>query len=63
MRSVGQTALMAEMIKTYKILLGKMNESDHLEDLGIDGRIILRRTIKPSRVISRIRWSEETNVF
>jgi hypothetical protein len=32
---------MGEMINTYDILVGKSEGTDHSEDLGIDGRIIL----------------------
>jgi hypothetical protein len=27
---------------TYRVLMGKLRERDHLEDLGVVGRIILR---------------------
>jgi hypothetical protein len=29
----------------YKILVGKSERSDHLEDVGIDGKIILKRIL------------------
>jgi hypothetical protein len=31
---------MGEMRNAYKILVGKRKERDHLEYLGVDGRII-----------------------
>jgi hypothetical protein len=30
----------------YRVLVVHMREIDHLEDLGVDGRIILRRIFK-----------------
>jgi hypothetical protein len=33
---------MGEMINAYIILIGNPKGRDHLEDLGIDGRIILK---------------------
>jgi hypothetical protein len=33
---------MGERIGVYKVLVGKPKERDHLEDPGIDGRILLR---------------------
>jgi hypothetical protein len=33
---------MEEMRNTYRILVGKLKEKDHLEDKGVDGRIILK---------------------
>jgi len=33
---------MGERIGVYRILVGKLRERDHLEDPGVDGRIILR---------------------
>jgi hypothetical protein len=32
---------MGEMIHAYKILIGNLEERDHSEDLGVDGRILL----------------------
>jgi hypothetical protein len=32
--------------KLIKILVGKLKERDHSEDLGIDGRIILQRSLE-----------------
>ena len=33
---------------TYKVLVGKPEETDHLEDVGVDGRIILKGILKKS---------------
>ena len=33
---------MGERRGVYRVLVGKREERDHLEDTGIDGRIILR---------------------
>jgi hypothetical protein len=33
---------MGERRGVYRVMVGKPEESDHLEDPGIDGRIILR---------------------
>jgi hypothetical protein len=30
----------------YRVLVGKPGERDHLEDPGVDGRIILRRIFR-----------------
>jgi hypothetical protein len=35
-----------EKIHVYRILIGKSKARDHLEDLGVDGRIILKQTLK-----------------
>jgi hypothetical protein len=32
--------------KTYKVLVWKLKERDHLEDLCVDGRIILKYTLR-----------------
>jgi len=37
----GHVARMGEMKDVYSILYGKPEEKDHLEDLGVDGMIIL----------------------
>ena len=42
MRWVGHVARMGERKAVYSVLVGKLRESDHLGDTGIDGRIILR---------------------
>jgi len=33
---------MGEKINVYRVLVGKSEGKNHLEDLGIDGRIILK---------------------
>ena len=42
MRWVGHVAHMGERRGVYRVLLVKLEGKDHLEDSGIDGRIILR---------------------
>jgi len=42
MRGAGHVARMEERTGVYRILVGKLKERDHLEDPGVDGRIILR---------------------
>ena len=39
---VGHVACMDERRGTYKVMVGNMRERDHLEEPGVDGRIILR---------------------
>jgi hypothetical protein len=36
---------MAHMRRTYRILVGKPKGNDHLEDKGVDGRIILNKSV------------------
>jgi hypothetical protein len=42
MRWAGHAARMDEMNKAYKILVGKLEGKDNLEDLGIVEKIILK---------------------
>ena len=42
MRWAGHVARMGERIGVCRGLLGKLRERDHLENAGVDGRIILR---------------------
>jgi len=37
---------MGERKALYTVLVGDIRESDHLEDTGVDGRIILRRIFR-----------------
>jgi hypothetical protein len=34
------------MKNSYQILVGKPEERDHIGDLGVDGRILLKRILK-----------------
>jgi hypothetical protein len=43
MRWAGHVARMEERRGVYRVLVGNLREIDHLEDPGVDGRIILRR--------------------
>jgi len=42
MRWVGHVARMGERRGVYRVLVGKPEGKNHLGDLGVDGRIILR---------------------
>ena len=42
MRWTGYVARMGEKIGTYRVLVGKPEGKRHLEDPGVDGRIILK---------------------
>jgi hypothetical protein len=39
-------ALMGNTRKAYKILVGKLEDADHVEHLGLHWRIILRWSLK-----------------
>jgi len=41
-RWAGHVARLGERRGVYRVLLGNLKERDHLGDLGVDGRIILR---------------------
>jgi len=45
-RWAGHVARMGERRDAYRVLVGKPEERDHLEDPGVDGRIILRRIFR-----------------
>jgi len=42
MRWAGHVAHMGEISDAYRVLMGKPEGRNHLEDPGVDGRIILR---------------------
>ena len=42
MRWAGRVARMGERSGVYRVLVGKPEGRDHLEDPGIDGRVIIR---------------------
>jgi hypothetical protein len=42
MRQAGLIASMRERIGVNRVWWGNLRERDHLEEIGIDGRIILR---------------------
>jgi len=42
MRWAGHVTCMDERRGVYRVLVGNLKERDHLEDSGVDGRIILR---------------------
>jgi hypothetical protein len=46
MMCVGHVALMGKMRSAYQILIRKLKGRDHLGDLGIDVRIILKWILK-----------------
>ena len=46
MRRVGRAARMGERTGACRVLVGKLAEKDHLEDLGLDGTIILKLIFK-----------------
>ena len=46
MRWAGHVASMGERRGVYSVLVGKPGGRNHLEDPGVDGRIISRRIIR-----------------
>jgi hypothetical protein len=46
MRWVGRAARTGERTGVCRVLVGKLVEKDHLEDLGLDGSIILKLFFK-----------------
>jgi hypothetical protein len=45
MRWAGYGGLIGEMRNVYKILIRKPEGKNHLEDLGVDGRVILTHSL------------------
>jgi hypothetical protein len=45
MRMAVHVARMGEIRNAYKVLIGKSKMKNHLEDLAVDGRIILDRIL------------------
>jgi hypothetical protein len=43
---VGHVARRGDWRDAYRVLLGKLKERDNLENLGLDGRILLKRIFK-----------------
>jgi len=41
MRWAGNVACIGEMTNAYSILIGNLKGKDHLEDLGVDRKLIL----------------------
>ena len=46
MKWAGHVARMGESRGVYRVLVGKPKGKNHLEDPGVDGRIILRWTFR-----------------
>jgi len=46
MRWAGHVARMGDNRGTYRVLLGHLRERDHLEDLGLHRRMILKYIFK-----------------
>ena len=44
MRWVGHVACTGDRSCAYTVVVRRLDEKDHLEDLGVDGRIILKRS-------------------
>jgi len=47
MRKAGHVERMGDSSNVYRVLVGKPEgEKDHLENVGVNGRIILKRILK-----------------
>jgi len=46
MRGAGHVTRMGERRGVYRLLVGKPEERDHLEDPGVDGRTLLKWIFK-----------------
>jgi hypothetical protein len=46
MRYVGYVAYLEEKGASYRVLLGKLRERDHLQNPSIDGKILLKLIFK-----------------
>jgi hypothetical protein len=46
MRWMGHVAQIGDRSVAYRVLVGDLRDRDHLEDLDIDGRIILKWILK-----------------
>ena len=54
----GQVACVGKKRNAYKYLVGNLKERNHLEDIGVDGRITLKRTLnkQDARVWASFIW-------
>ena len=57
MRGAGYVKRMGERRCVCSVLVGNLRDRDHLGNLGIDGRIILRRILRKRVVGVRTGWS------
>jgi len=42
MKGARHVTSMGEMIRAYRLFVGSLRERDHMEDIGLDGRKILK---------------------